>query len=254
MRNDLFSALRRRGFLSPASLSTCFLAVFILVAIELSSSSHQSRFPRRIFSIHSYLHASGTVLGFYPRCAQMQSAKNYKSDGGAGSGSYISAGEPNAKACVSHANGRGRGCDRGCEAGDRSDWHPSALAAGNELAEEPRHALRQCRSYVSTCGATDRQEVPDPELRWRGNRAAAASLGCDAKRHRRVRPHAHLVQYRQEPRGRVRFRARLRAQYTPAAGLDELRRGGGGPPCVVQKRWVTAPSPRGWVGADGGGV
>src|SRR5262249_18559404 len=30
---------------------------------------------RQIFSIWSYLHASGTMLGFYPRCAQMQSAK-----------------------------------------------------------------------------------------------------------------------------------------------------------------------------------
>src|SRR5262249_931591 len=46
MRNDLLSALRRRAFLSPASLCTCFLAAFILVAIGLSSSSHQSRFPR----------------------------------------------------------------------------------------------------------------------------------------------------------------------------------------------------------------
>src|SRR5262249_23248113 len=92
--------------------------------------------------------------------------------------------------------GAGRGCNRGCAAGDRSDRRPSALAAGNELAEEPRYALRQCRSHVSTRGATDRQEIPDPELRWRGNRATAASLGCDAKRHRRVRPHAHLVQYR----------------------------------------------------------
>src|SRR5262249_39380808 len=137
---------------------------------------------RQIFSIWSYLHASGTMLGFYPRCAQMQSAKNYKSDGGAGSGSYISAGEPNAKACVSHASGCGRGRDRGGAAGDRSDWRPSALAAGNELAEESRYALWQCRSYVPTRGATDRQEIPDPELRWRGNRAAAASLGCDAKR------------------------------------------------------------------------
>src|SRR5262245_61335376 len=73
----------------------------------------------------------------------------------------------NAKACVSHASGRGRGCDRGCAAGDRSDRRPSALAAGNELAEEPRYALRRCRSHVSTRGATDRQEIPDPELRWR---------------------------------------------------------------------------------------
>src|SRR5262249_30852133 len=102
----------------------------------------------------------------------------------------------NAKACVSHASGRGRGCDRGCETGDRSDRRRSALAAGNELAEESRYALRQCRSHVSARGATDREEIPDPGLRWRGNRAAAASLGCDAKRHRRVRPHAHLVQYR----------------------------------------------------------
>src|SRR5262245_11986387 len=94
--------------------------------------------------------------------------KNHKSDGGAGSGSYISAGERNAKACVSHASRRGRGCDRGCAAGDRSDRRPGALAAGNELAEESRYALRQCRSYVSTRGATDRQEIPDPELRWRG--------------------------------------------------------------------------------------
>src|SRR5262249_42695305 len=37
MRNDLFSALRRGAFLSPASLRTCFLAAFILVAIGPSS-------------------------------------------------------------------------------------------------------------------------------------------------------------------------------------------------------------------------
>src|SRR5262249_56284707 len=120
--------------------------------------------------------ASGTVLGFYPRCAQMQSAKNYKSDGGAGSGSYIPAGEPNAKACVSHASRRGRGCNRGCAAGDRSDRRPGALAAGNELAEEPRYALRQCRSHVSTRGATDRKEIQDPELRWRGQHPPPATL------------------------------------------------------------------------------
>src|SRR5262245_34283183 len=39
MRNDLFSALRRGAFLSPASLRTCFLAAFILVAIGPSSVS-----------------------------------------------------------------------------------------------------------------------------------------------------------------------------------------------------------------------
>src|SRR5262245_50082662 len=216
----------------------------VFLPLSFLSPLGRPPFPaqRQIFSIWSYLHASGTMLGFYPRCAQMQSAKNYKSDGGAGSGSYISAGEPNAKACVSHASGRGRGCDRGGETCDRSDRRPVALAAGNELAEKSRYALRQCRSHVSARGATDREEIPDPGLRWRGNRAAAAGLGCDAKRHRRVRPHAHLVQYRQEPRGRVRFRARLRAQHTPAAGLDELRRGAGAHPRVVQEGWNPAHS------------
>src|SRR5262249_39678893 len=151
---------------------------------------------RQIFSIRSYLHACWTVLGFYPRCAQMQSAKTTNPTAVQVRAVTSQQESQNAKACVSHASGRGRGCDRGCAASDRSDRRPSALAAGNELAEEPRYALRQCRSHVSTRGATDRPEIPDPELRWRGNRAAAASLGCDAKRHHRVRPHAHLVQYR----------------------------------------------------------
>src|SRR5262249_52165044 len=95
--------------------------------------------------------------------------------------------------------------------------------------------LRQCRGHVSTRGTTNRQEIPDPALRWGRNRAAAASLGCDAKRHSRVRPHAHLVLYRQKSRGRVRFRARLRTQYSPAAGLDELRRRTGAHPRVVEE-------------------
>src|SRR5437763_7245043 len=56
----------------------------------------------------------------------------------------------NAKACVSHAGGRGHGGDRHCQPGDRSNRGPGALAVGNELAEESRYALRQCRGHVST--------------------------------------------------------------------------------------------------------
>src|SRR5215467_8163774 len=131
---------------------------------------------RQIFSIQSYLHEPGTVLGFYPRCAQMQPQKTANPTAVQVRAGTSQRESQNAKACVSHASGRGRGCDRGCETGDRSDRRPSALAAGNELAEESRYALRQCRSHVSARGATDREEIPDPGLRWRGNRAAAASL------------------------------------------------------------------------------
>src|SRR5262245_8293353 len=72
-----------------------------------------------------------------------------------------------AKACVSHASKRGRRGDRDCRAGERADRCPGALAAGDELAEESRHALRRCRGYVPTRRANNRQEIPDPVLRWR---------------------------------------------------------------------------------------
>src|SRR5262249_31819743 len=157
----------------------------------------------------------------------------------------------NAKACVSHASERGRRGDRDRRAGDRESRRPGALAAGDELAKESRHALRRCRSYVPTRGADDRQEIPDPVLRWRGGRPPAGGLGCNAKRHRPGRPHAHLFQYRQETCGRVRFRARVRAQHAPAAGLDELRRRAGALPRIVQEGRYSAHSLRQCGRADG---
>src|SRR5262245_60437225 len=114
VRNVLFLALPRRALLLPAGLctcflGTCFLAGFILVAIGPSSSSHQFPPPaqRQILSIRH----TCTCLG----CAQMQPQKNCKPDGGAGSSSYISAGEPKCKgrAFLMRAGAGVRGCDRG---------------------------------------------------------------------------------------------------------------------------------------------
>src|SRR5260370_9188396 len=57
----------RRGF--PCRFHSCRHRTLLLVA-PASLPAQQE-----IFSIWSYLHALGTVLGFYPRCAHMQPAK-----------------------------------------------------------------------------------------------------------------------------------------------------------------------------------
>src|SRR5262245_34986234 len=98
MRNDLFSALRRPAFLAPASLFARFPAVSILVGIGFSSSPHcpASRAAANI----QYTVILARVLDcvrLLPTLRADAIGKNYKSDGGAGSGSHISAGEPKCK-------------------------------------------------------------------------------------------------------------------------------------------------------------
>src|SRR5262249_52240502 len=98
VRNDPFLALHRRAFLLPASLCTCFLAGFILVTIGPP--------PRR--TRHGFRTAANiqytVILARARDCVRLLStlradatAKNCKSDGGAGSSRYISAGEPKCK-------------------------------------------------------------------------------------------------------------------------------------------------------------
>src|SRR5262249_50306010 len=114
VRNVLFLALPRRALLLPAGLCTCFFCTcfffgFFFFGIRSSSSlpPFPPPSPRQILSIRH----TCTCLG----CAQMQPQKNCKPDGGAGSSSYISAGEPKCKgrAFLMRAGAGVRGCDRG---------------------------------------------------------------------------------------------------------------------------------------------
>ncbi len=105
-----------------------------------------------------------------------------------------------------------------------ADGIDRALAAGDQLAEEPRRDARRRRRDGPARDPAQREEVRDPVVRRRRDRAAAAGARRGAERHDRVRPHADLVLHRQEPGLRVRRRPRLRAQHPPAERLDVLRR------------------------------
>src|SRR5262249_30852129 len=98
VRNDPFLALPRRAFLLPASLCTCFLAGFIPVTIGPSSSSHQPRFSHGgKYSVYSHTCTCPGLCWAFIHAARRCNRKNCKSDGGAGSSRYISAGEPKCK-------------------------------------------------------------------------------------------------------------------------------------------------------------
>src|ERR1700719_1860058 len=120
----------RRVF--PCRFHSCRHRILLLVSPFVLPAQ------RKIFSIRSYLHALGTVLGFYPSCAQMQPAKKETANPQrVPVRAVISQQETkDAKACVSHASKRRRRGDRDRKAGDRADRCPGALAAGDELAKE----------------------------------------------------------------------------------------------------------------------
>src|SRR6516162_11301379 len=104
VRNVLFLALPRRAFLLPASLctrflGTCFLAGFILVAIGAALLVAPS--PASCAAANTQY---TVILARAWDCVRLLSAlradataKKCKSDGGAGSSRYISAGEPKCK-------------------------------------------------------------------------------------------------------------------------------------------------------------
>src|SRR5262245_28684874 len=98
VRNDPFLALPRQAFLLPASLCTRFLAGFILVTIGPSSSSHQPRFSHGgKYSVYIILARARDCVRLLSTLRADATAKKCKSDGGAGSSRYISAGEPKCK-------------------------------------------------------------------------------------------------------------------------------------------------------------
>ena len=70
----------------------------------------------------------------------------------------------------------------------------------------------------------DRQQVPDPRLRRRRDRAGPAGRRRGAERHRRDGPHRFVLLRRQGPDLRVRHRDSVRPQRAPAGCVDELGR------------------------------
>ena len=209
---------------------------------------------RQMFSIPSYLHALGAVVGFYRRCTQMQRPKaNYKSRRGAGSEQFISAGEPKCKG-VRFSCGRARA------------WRRPPLQARRSLKPRPRcvggwqragrRASIRCTAVSMPCanawGNSPTRNLRSSALRRR-DRAAVAGHGCDAKRHGRVRPHAdlHSISARTprshsipDSRSVSTTASRMRGCIT-AAGLELIRE--------VFKKDGILPIPCGNVGVQMGG-
>ena len=81
----------------------------------------------------------------------------------------------------------------------------------------------------------DRQQVPDPGLRRRRDRAGPAGGRRRAERHRRDVPDGVLLLFRQGPDLRVRHGGAVRAQQPHAERLDAVRRRHGADERLLQE-------------------
>ena len=77
---------------------------------------------------------------------------------------------------------------------------------------------------VKYVGRDDGQQVPDPHLRRRRDRAGPAGARCRAERHRRDGSYRRHLLRRQGSDLRVRHRRPVRHQLAPAGSLDEVGR------------------------------
>ena len=112
----------------------------------------------------------------------------------------LNSGDTDAASCVyreRRSRAGGRGGARG--SGDRAIATRDQVAAGHELAEKPRHAVRRRRVPREAGRRGDRQQVPDPRLRRRRDRAGVAGARRGAEQHGRDGPYRQLLLCRQGP-------------------------------------------------------
>ena len=120
---------------------------------------------------------------------------------------------------------RARHCrERGRSAGHRAIEPGDQMAHDGQLAEVARHAVRRCRRFVERRRGGHRQQVPDPSLRRRRNRAGSAGARRRVKRHGRDGPHRLVLLFRQGSDLRLRHLRCVRPEPAPEPGLVLSRR------------------------------
>ena len=97
----------------------------------------------------------------------------------------------------------------------------------------------------------DRQQVPDPRLRRRRDRAAVPGARRGAEQHRRDRPYRELLLRRQGPDLRDRFDDPVRHECAPDECLDDAWRRHGSAAQFLQGLQCLQPAGRQYRGADG---
>ena len=135
-----------------------------------------------------------------------------------------------------HEGRRSRRCrQRGRRAGHRAVDAGAQMAHDHELAEVARHAVRRRGNDGQGGRRGDRQQVPDPGVRRRRNRAGPAGRRCGAERHRRMRPHRLVLLFRQGPDLRLRHLGRVRSEPAAEPGLVDAWRRQGSAQRVLQE-------------------
>ncbi|CAA9278286.1 MAG: TRAP transporter solute receptor, unknown substrate 6, partial [uncultured Acetobacteraceae bacterium] len=125
--------------------------------------------------------------------------------------------------------GRRRRAGRARRPRPRADPQPGdPLAPDQQLPPQHRHHLRRGGEHGQARGAADRQQVPDPLLPGRRDRAGVPGAGRGAGRHPRMRPDLHPVLHRQGALLRLLLQPALRPHHPADDRLDAARRRQGG--------------------------
>ena len=98
------------------------------------------------------------------------------------------------------------------------------MASGVELPQVARHAVWRGRDLRQVHRRDDGQQVPDPRLRRRRDRARPAGARRRAERHRRDGPLRRHLLCRQGSDPRLRYCSAVRHQRAPAGGMDQVGR------------------------------
>ena len=99
---------------------------------------------------------------------------------------------------------------------DRAIDARGEMAAGRELAEVARYALRRLRIFLQARRRDHRQPIPDPAVRSGRNRAGPAGARRRVERHGRDGQYRALLLLGQEPGLHLRHVAAVRPQHAPA--------------------------------------
>ena len=128
---------------------------------------------------------------------------------------------------------RGHPCRR-FGAGVRAGATRSQVASRVELPAQPRYDLRRRRGHQQARGIGDQQQVPDPDLRGRRDRAGVRRRRRGAERDDPVRAHGAVLLLRQGSDVRLRVRHSVRHERAPAERMDVSRRRPGADARVLQ--------------------
>src|SRR6478672_6219856 len=101
------------------------------------------------------------------------------------------------------------------------------MAADGKLAEVARYALWRLRIFLKARRRDHRQQIPDPGVRGRRDRAGLTGARRRPERHRRDVQYRALLLLGQEPGVHLRHCAAVRLECAPDELVDQIRRWAG---------------------------